>query len=249
MNPIWLFCALMLLLLSPTSTFAQGWDARSEYVICSGGPALRAWEELRVQADRHDNYWANFITAAHNRMKGLRAENPQMRLTWLIFRPGYVTRAQEDAKKPLAKFKTDFGQIASHAAEVGATIVWFSSTSQFIAHLNNRSSGKMSGFEYFGHSNKFCFLFDYSNEVLGCSNCYLHEKQLSSLKSGIFLPEAHVQSWGCNTGESMSQKWRTATGHGMIGAAKTLPGTNGKTDYSPIANWKDLPSVSGEWRE
>jgi hypothetical protein len=243
-----LLCLLGILI--PSAAQAQRWDASTEYVICSGGPALRKWEELRVEADRHDKYWANFITSAYIRMKQLRAENPTLRITWQIYRPGYVTRQVEDANNSLAKFRTDFGQIGSHAAEVGAKLVWFSSTPEWASYLNNRSAGKLSGFEYFGHSNKFCFLMDYSNDVSGASSCYVHEKYLSSLlRRGLFVRDAHVQSWGCNTGESMSQKWKSATGHPMLGAAKTGPGTNGKTDYRPISNGHSLPSVSGKWTD
>jgi hypothetical protein len=247
---LFLLLAALLGLFSPATTQAQRWDARTEYVVCSGGPALRKWEELRVEADRHDKYWANFITSAYIRMKNLRAENPDLRITWLIYRPGYVTRQVEDANNSLAKFRTDFAQIAGHAAEVGAKLVWFNSTAQWAAYLNDRSSGKMSGFEYFGHSNKFCFLMDYSNDVSGASSCYVHEKYLSSLlRRGLFVSDAHVQSWGCNTGESMSQKWKSATGHAMLGAAKSGPGTNGKTDYRPIGDGRSMPSVSGKWAD
>jgi hypothetical protein len=222
----------------------------TEYVVCSGGPALRHWEEYRLKVDRHDLYWQNFTHAAANRMRGLREQNPNMRLTWLIYRPGYITRAQEDSKKPHLerRFRASLDQIEAPAAAVGARIVWFSTTSEFCSYLNNRSSGKMSGFEYFGHSNSMAFLFDYSNVVLGCSQCYLHSKYLNSyLRRGIFTPEAHVQSWGCNTGDHMSGIWRQATGHGLIGACKSMGG-NGKTNYQPIADG-GLPSVSGTWTQ
>jgi hypothetical protein len=54
-----------------------------------------------------------------------------------------------------------------------------------------------------------------------------------------------VKSWGCYTGESMSQKFRAATGVPMVGAV-------GKVDYS---NREDalngivpvLSSVGGRW--
>jgi hypothetical protein len=222
-----------------------------EYIICSGGPALRYWEEYRVKPDRHDNYWANFITAGINRMKGLRQESPNAQITWMIFRPGYVTRAQEDARKPHLplKFRTTFGQIEGPAQELGARLVYFNSTAEFCGYLNNRAAGKISGFEYFGHSNSQAFLFDYSNIILGCSQSYLHSNQLSrALKRGIFEDGAFVKSWGCNTGDYMSAVWKKATGHALIGACKTMGG-NGKTNYAPIADGISLPVVSGSWSE
>ncbi len=255
-----LFCALLVAVFLTSANTATAsdstptgpWDyAATEYVICSGGPALRAWEEYRVPVDRHDNYWANFITAANNRMKALRSLHPQLRLTWLVYRPGYTTRAVEDARKTHLeqKFRTNFGQIAAHASENNAKLVYFSSTSEFCSYLNNRSAGKMCGFEYFGHSNSMAFLFDYSNVALGVSNCYLHSDYLARyLRKGIFAANAHSQSWGCNTGDHMSEIWRKATGHPLIGAAKAMGG-NGKTDYRPIADDRSMPSVSGVWKQ
>ncbi|MBP7948749.1 MAG: hypothetical protein KA004_03770 [Verrucomicrobiales bacterium] len=219
---------------------------RTEYVVCSGGPALRKFEEYRVKDDRHDRYWGNFITAARIRMQQLRGiHGDQLNLTWLIYRPSYVTRQTEDRtrRSPEIEYVCDLNLIQAAAAKVNARIVWFSSTQEFVSFLNRHTSLKMCGFEYFGHSNKFCFLFDYSAELLGCSICYLHEKHLGVLKRGIFTRDAHVQSWGCHTGESMSAAWKRATGHGMLGAT-------GKTDYAAISDGKTLPALSeGRWTE
>jgi hypothetical protein len=88
-----------------------------------------------------------------------------------------------------------------------------------------RDRVKIALFEFYGHSNKACWLFDYSNEIDSASKSFLHETQFKQLKRGIFTKDAFVKSWGCHTGESMSQKFRQATGMKMIGAV-------GKTDYS-----------------
>jgi hypothetical protein len=228
--------ALFLAVLSPLLAQAQ-----SPYVICSGGPALRRWEEYRVPGDRHDKYWGNFITSARIRMQQLRGEyGPQLPIEWLIFRPGYVTRQAEDSRSHTVQYVCDVNLIHQAAAKVNARIVWFDSTREFCSFLNaHRGGNRMSGFEYYGHSNKFCFLFEYSNEVLGCSSVYLHQKHLGRMLSrGIFTKDAHVQSYGCHTGESMSAAWDDATGHPMIGAI-------GKTDFSAIKDNKSLPALSG----
>ena len=85
-------------------------------------------------------------------------------------------------------------------------------------------------------------LFDYSNDVLGVSTCYLHVTDLRRLRRGLFTSDAHVQSWGCHTGEYMSSVWKSATGHPMIGAV-------GKTDYTAIKDGKTLPAVGGRWTQ
>ena len=56
-------------------------------------------------------------------------------------------------------------------------LVWFRSTQELINYINNGQSGrgnlKISGFEYFGHSNKACFMFDYSNNIDSASKAWL----------------------------------------------------------------------------
>ena len=39
-----------------------------EYIVVSGGPALRKWEDYRVPEEQHDRYAGNFIKAAHIRL-------------------------------------------------------------------------------------------------------------------------------------------------------------------------------------
>ena len=218
---------------------AQHDYTREEFIVVSGGPALRQWEEYRVPADQHDRYAGNFIKAAHHRMRGIRRVHPQAQLTWLIHRPGYVARDREDAlRRP--PYVCDMAEIQQRANDVGATIQWFTTTDQFLAYLNNRRGRLIASLEYFGHSNKYAFLFDYSNDILGVSTCYLHASDLKRLRGGLFARGAHVQSWGCHTAEYMSQIFRKRTGIPMIGAV-------GKTDYSTIGDNVSLPAVNGRW--
>jgi hypothetical protein len=100
---------------------------------------------------------------------------------------------------------------------------------------------KVSGFEFFGHSNKFCFVFDYSNHILGASKSFLHQGDLKRLNRKAFAKGAYAKSWGCHSGESFSQEFRRVTGVKMIGAI-------GKTDYSESYKGT-LPFVSngGRW--
>jgi hypothetical protein len=121
-------------------------------------------------------------------------------------------------------------------------LVYFSHGGAVIDYVNNgqpRDQVKISGFEYFGHSNKACFLFDYSNVVDSASKSWLHESELGRLNRRAFARDAYVKSWGCHTGESMSKHWRDATGTKMWGAI-------GKTDYS-TGELPALSSVGGKW--
>ncbi len=234
-----LLALLGLTAMVPTAS-AQRNYASEEYVIASGGPALRYWEEYRGPGDQHDRYWGNFIRAARIRIDQLRAQHgPALNITWLVYRPGYETRQQEDAiKRP--QYLCTTAEVTTLAAERGVRLIWFNNTNFLISYLNNRGGRKMSGFEFYGHSNKFCFLFDYSNNVLGASTCYLHCADLRRLHRGLFTHGAHIQSYGCHTGEYMSRVWKQATGHTMIGAS-------GKTDFSAIKDNVTLPTVNGRW--
>lgn len=221
---------------------AQHNFTNEEFIVASGGPSLRAWEDYRVANEQHDRYAGNFIKAAHIRLDQLRSTlGPSAQLTWLIFRPGYLTREREDQVRH-PPFICDIAEIEARAAKCGARIVWFSSKDAFINYLNNRGGRRIALFEFFGHSNKYAFLFDYSNDILGVSTCYLHCVDLKRIRRGLFTSNAHVQSWGCHTGEFMSNIWKKATGQPMIGAV-------GKTDYTAIGDNVSLPAMPGRWAQ
>ena len=226
----------------PDTASAQRNYAQEEYVIASGGPALRYWEEYRMPKDQHDRYWGNFIRAARIRIDQLRAQHgPAINLTWLVYRPAYESRQSEDAvKRP--QYLCTTAEVTTLAAERGVKLVWFNNTNFLISYLNNRGGRKMSGFEFYGHSNRYCFLFDYSNNILGVSSCYLHCADLHRLRRGLFTKDAVVQSYGCHTGEYMSRVWKKSTGVPMIGAV-------GKTDFSAIKDNVTLPTVNGRWAQ
>lgn len=217
-----------------------GLSAAQEYIIVSGGPSLRKWEDYRVPAEQHDRYAGNFIKAAHHRMNHLRRDNPAIgQFTWLIYRPAYVARDREDAvrRPPYTCF---ISETMERAAQANARIEWFSSKDQLISRLNDRSRGKIAHLDFFVHSNKYAFLFDYSCDVLGVSTCYLHCVDLKRIRRGLFTSNAVVQSWGCHTAEYMSAVWKKATGVPMIGAV-------GKTDYRAIGDNVSLPACNS-WR-
>ena len=204
-----------------------------EHVILCGGPALQRWEKLRIKPDRHDRWWANFIRASTLRMEELRkAYGPKAKLVWIVYRDGYRDRASEDGKPYLS-------WIQEQATKRNATLIWVSTGPQAIAAINRRPTGSIRTFDYFGHSNKHCFMLDYGTDIMAVSQAWIHENDLPKIRRSVFARNASCQSWGCHTGESMSKKWRSAIGNSLIGAY-------GKTDYVPVGRGR-MPSVSGTW--
>ena len=207
--------------------------AHAEHVIVTGGPTLRKWENLRMPEDQHDRWWANFVRASTVRMDEVRkAYGPGSSVVWMVHQPSYQSRGREDGK-PYTSW------IAEQAAKRRATLVWFSSGGDFIQKLNSRPSGSVETFDFFGHSNRYAFMFEYGNDVMAVSTAWLHERDLSRIKSSIFTRNAYCKSWGCHTGESMSAVWKRT-----IGIA--LEGANGPTSYTAVGGGT-LPVVHGSW--
>lgn len=231
------FLRLLLLLLLVLGANTARAEVQREYIILSGGPSLNEWEKYK--AAPHDRWWGNFIRSARVRISEIRAKYPDARITWLVYRPGYERRASRQDKADL------IGNINSVRDKYRVNLVYFNNTDQVINYLNYgqpRDQVKIANFEFFGHSNRACFLFDYSNEIDSASKVYLHESELKKIHRGLFTRDAFVKSWGCHTGESMSQSFREATGKKMIGAV-------GKTDYSNghLNGWIPNLSEGGRW--
>ena len=200
-----------------------------EWVVVVGGVSLWKWEKFKAQP--HDNWWMNFVRAARIRTEQIQSEHPGMPVTWLVYRGAYVSRSKQDGKDLV-------GFIDSVPEAFGVKLVYFDKTQQMLDYLNRgqaRDRVKIAGLEYFGHSNKACWLFDYSNHIDSASKVWLHETELDRIQKGIFAPKAYAKSWGCHTGESMSRKFRHATGVKMEGAV-------GKTEYQT----HELPRLSSE---
>jgi hypothetical protein len=219
--------------LSPLARAAGPEEPREpgEYIVVSGGVSLWVWEKWKAQP--HDNWWANFVRAGRIRIEQIRAVNPNAQITWLVYRPAYVLRSKQDSRDYL-------NLIGSVRDAFGVRLMWFDRTSQVVNYINYgqpRDRVKICNLEWFLHSNKACFMFDYSSTIDSASKVWLHEKELGQIKRGIFTRDALVRSWGCHTGESMSAKWRSATGvpmWGLIGKSQYL------TEELPVA-------VNGRW--
>ena len=209
---------------------------QGEYIVLTGGPALRFMEHGK--AATHDVYWFNFVDASVIRLKQLRSVAPQgITVTWLVFRPAYASRSQELGMDLLA-------QIEQKSRDMGVNLVWFDSKEQLISYLNrgmDRDKAKIASFDYFGHSNKACFLFDYSNTIDTMSVAFLHVRDLRKIEADDFSSNAVCKSWGCHSGELYSDWWKRQFDVAMIGAI-------GKTDFShgglPVLSTSD-----GKWSQ
>jgi hypothetical protein len=224
---------LLLLTLGTFTAFAQS----REDIVLTGGPALRFMEHGKGDVS-HDVYWFNFVDASVIRLKELKSQaNADTLVTWLIYRPSYASRSQEMGLDLLA-------QLQEKAKNLGVRLVWFNSQAELIAYLNNgvdRDKIKIADFDYFGHSNKACFLFDYSNTIDTMSIAWLHVKDLGKIHSDIFTHDATCKSWGCHSGEMYSQWWKSHFDVPMTGAI-------GKTDFAH-GGLPQLSNADGKWSE
>ncbi len=240
-----LACLGCVVLLAPCLAGGEDRSGRAvgEHLIVVGGPALWKWEGSRAPADRHDRVWYNFVRKAKFRAEELMVRHGrEIQITLLVYRPAYVSRQSEEGR-PLVRWvesiRDDYFQ-GRHGYEID--LVWFDSASELIGYVNDRPRRrrlKVRGFEYFGHSNRHAFMFDYSNAVPGASREWLHEDELHRFNRRAFAENALCRSFGCHTGESMSGRWREATGLRMWGVV-------GKTDYA-ASNTEAMITPGGYW--
>jgi hypothetical protein len=212
--PVLILLSLLLVRQAPAASPISG-----EHVLLVGGPSLMQWEKYKQQP--HDHWWANFIRAARIRTEQIRAQaGPDAPITWLVYGPGYKDRAVQE-KQDL------FSLIGTIREKFNLKLIYFAKGDEVINYLNNgqpRDSLKVADFEYFGHSNAKCFMFDYSSNIESACKAWLHEDELRKINGRVFARGAFAKSWGCHTGESMSKKWYAATGVPMWGVI-------GKTQY------------------
>jgi len=208
-----------------------------DVVLISGGPALRSFEKFKKAS--HDKYWGNFIDSALTRAEELKKDlKPGDEIVWLVFRPSYTSRTAED--------QSDYLKILEErGAKIGISPTYFDNKTQLFTLLRrdgSKEKPKISRLEYFGHSNKKCWMFDYSNRVDGgaLEPLVVHVDDLDKISGSSFTPNAECVSYGCHSGEEFSQRWRMIVGRPMVGAV-------GKTDYSDGGMPKLSNGKEGSW--
>src|SRR5438552_18911975 len=108
----------------PAANVPQG-----EWIILVGGVSLNQWEKYKAQP--HDHWWANFVHAARIRTEQLRGQlGPDAKITWLVYKPGYVDRGKQDGQDLIAN-------INSVRDKYNLRLVYFSRGSEVIDYLNN----------------------------------------------------------------------------------------------------------------
>jgi hypothetical protein len=208
-----------------------------DVVLISGGPALRSFEKFKKAS--HDKYWGNFIDSALTRAEELKKDlKPGDEIVWLVFRPSYTSRTAEDQSDYLKL-------IEERGDKIGLSPTYFDNKTQLFTLLRrdgSKEKPKISRLEYFGHSNKKCWMFDYSNRVDGgaLEPLVVHVDDLDKISGSSFTPNAECVSYGCHSGEEFSQRWRMIVGRPMVGAV-------GKTDYSDGGMPKLSNGKEGSW--
>jgi len=208
-----------------------------DVVLISGGPALRSFEKFKKAS--HDKYWGNFIDSALTRAEELKKDlKPGDEIVWLVFRPSYTSRTAEDQSDYLKL-------IEERGDKIGISPTYFDNKTQLFTLLRrdgSKEKPKISRLEYFGHSNKKCWMFDYSNRVDGgaLEPLVVHVDDLDKISGSSFTPNAECVSYGCHSGEEFSQRWRMIVGRPMVGAV-------GKTDYSDGGMPKLSNGKEGAW--
>ncbi|MEY2497123.1 MAG: hypothetical protein QOD12_679, partial [Verrucomicrobiota bacterium] len=159
---------LPLLLLALLVRLAPAAPVPGENILLVGGPSLMQWEKYKAQP--HDHWWANFVHAARIRTEQIRAESgPNTMITWLVYKQGYLDRAVQDKQDLIALINTVRDKF-------NIKMVYFDKGDEVINYLNNgqpRDSVKVADFEYFGHSNAKCFMFDYSSNIESACKSWL----------------------------------------------------------------------------
>ena len=125
-----------------------------EFIILTGGVSMWKWEKWKAQP--HDNWWMNFVRASRLRIEQIQAASPGAQITWLVYRPAYLNRGKQDGADLIS-------HINSVRDAYHVKLIYFESTDEVISYLNNgqdRSRVKIADFEFFGHSNKKCWMFD-----------------------------------------------------------------------------------------
>src|SRR2546427_11668233 len=131
--------SLVLLLALGSSALA----ADGESIILVGGPSLYQWEKYKAYP--HDHWWANFVRAARIRTEQLREKlGPDAKITWLVYKQGYIDRAQQEHQDLLS-------HIDSVRQKFSLNLVYFDKGSEVINYLNSgqpRDRVKIVDFEF-----------------------------------------------------------------------------------------------------
>src|SRR5207302_1921842 len=87
----------LLLILSLVAVLASPALAlEKEYVVVTGGVSLYQWEKFKAQP--HDHWWANFVHATRVPFDQIRAQDPNAKITWFIYKESYLKRGKQEGR-------------------------------------------------------------------------------------------------------------------------------------------------------
>ncbi len=137
----------------------------------------------------------SFVRASRTRFQQIEAQqgnDPNALYTWLVFEDGYRARGAQDHQDYVSDINSVRDKYHLHLVPV-------LNGNDVVNYLNNgqdRGRMKVVDFEYFGHSNRCCFMFDYSNNIDSASKFYLHEDQLAGAAPQRFRAQRLCQKLG-----------------------------------------------------
>ena len=216
-----------------------------EYVILTGGPSLTVWEKYKTAP--HDQFWGSFRARLAHPLPATpegERQRPERHL--------HVARLRGRLQVPVARRTTRTTSATSIPCATSTTCTWSRWTNgvqvmDYLNHGQDRGNRiKVVDFEYFGHSNRCCFMFDYSSNIDSASKNYLHEDQLTSAEPVGVLPPRVREKLGLPHGREHEQaKFYDATGTRMIGAIGRTDFTNRDEAFNGII--PVLSSPDGKW--
>ena len=175
--------------------------ASGEYIMLVGGPSMYSGKNTRLtRTIIGGRTLCALRVCARNSCAA--SSGPDPKITWLIYRQGYEDRAKQEHQDLISL-------IGTVRDKFNINLVWFGPGHEVINYINNgqpRDQMKIVDFEYFGHSNRACFMFDYSNNIDSACKSWLHEDDLKQINGHAFARRAYCKSWGCHTGEEHVEK-------------------------------------------
>ena len=194
-----------------------------------------AWEKYKKQP--HDHWWANFVRAGRIRTEQIRAQDPNAQITWLVYKQGLCR------SRGAGKAGPDRPHQHSVRDKYNLKLIYFNKGDEVINYLNNgqpRDRVKIANFEFFGHSNAKCFMFDYSSTIESACKSWLHENELTQNQPRASSPGTRSSRAGAVTPAKACRR----NGWPRIGIP--MWGVIGKTQYM-MDELPVLSSKNGKW--
>src|ERR1051325_7020272 len=125
---------VLIFLLIVLAQASQARTTEREWVILVGGPSLYEWEKYKAYP--HDHWWANFVRAARIRTEQLRNVGTNAKITWLVYKQGYIDRGRQEHQDLLS-------YIDSVREKFDLNLVYFQSGSEVIKYRSEEHTSEL----------------------------------------------------------------------------------------------------------